>query len=229
MKKPAAACDLKTCFVCKYSLKGWLPLIETHRENRLFKKGEPIFSKGQPVQGIYFVYTGIVKVYEQWGKEKELILHFAKKGDILGYRGLGDEKIYPVTAIALEPVTVCFIELSFFESSLQVNHPLTYQLLKFYTNELQAAEKRMRNLAHMEVKGRVADMLLLLQKRFGQHKDGFINITLTRQDMASFAGTTYETLFRVMNDLATDKLIKISGRKVGILKEAGLKALVEEK
>jgi CRP/FNR family transcriptional regulator len=84
----------------------------------------------------------------------------------------------------------------------------------------------MRNLAHMEVKGRVAETLLLLKKRFGQNRDGFLNITLTRQDMASFAGTTYETVFRVMSDLVADKLIKVSGKKTGILKEAQLLALV---
>jgi CRP/FNR family transcriptional regulator len=44
--------------------------------------------------------------------------------------------------------------------------------------------------------------------------------------MASFAGTTYETVFRVMSDLVADKLIKVSGKKTGILKEAQLLALV---
>jgi CRP/FNR family transcriptional regulator len=145
---------------------------------------------------------------------------------MLGFRGLGNRQVYPVSATALEPVTVCFVNLDFFENSLQVNPQLTYRLLKFYTNELQEAEKRMRNLAHMEVKGRVAETLLLLKKRFGQNRDGFLNITLTRQDMASFAGTTYETVFRVMSDLVADKLIKVSGKKTGILKEAQLLTLV---
>lgn len=226
MKTPDSCCDLKTCFLCRHSFEGWMPLIEANRDNRRYRKGERIFEEGRPVQGIYFLYSGKVKVHKRWGQEKELILHFAKKGDMLGFRGLGNRQVYPVSATALEPVTVCFVSLDFFENSLQVNPQLTYRLLKFYTNELQEAEKRMRNLAHMEVKGRVAETLLLLKKRFGQNRDGFLNITLTRQDMASFAGTTYETVFRVMSDLVADKLIKVSGKKTGILKEAQLLALV---
>lgn len=44
---------------------------------------------------------------------------------------------------------------------------------------------------------------------------------------ASFAGTTYETVFRVMSDLEADRLIKIAGKKVGILKEEGLQTFIE--
>jgi CRP-like cAMP-binding protein len=225
MKKKEVCCDLKTCFLCKHSLDEWLPLIGAQKKNLEFKKGEVIFEEGQPVAGIYFLFNGIVKVHKRWGREKELILHLAQKGDMIGYRGLGDQKTYPVTATALQPTTVCFIELAFFESTLKVNHLLTYQLLKFYTNELQEAENRMRNLAHMEVKGRIAATLLLLKKRFGQGKDGFIRLIISRQDMASFAGTTYETLFRSMNELANDKIIRITGKKIGIIKEAKLEEL----
>lgn len=222
-------CDLKTCVLCRQSLEGWMTLIEANRKNLYFKKGEVIFEEGQAVKGIYFLFSGIVKVHKPWGKEKELILHFAKKGDMVGYRGLGNKKTYPVTATALEPVTVCFIDLAFFESTLQVNHQLTYYLLKFYTNELQEAENRMRNLAHMDVKGRIAESLLVLKKRFGQGKDGYIKITVSRQDMASFAGTTYETLFRTMNELVNDKLIRITGKKIAILKDPALEALSANK
>lgn len=228
MKKTDNACDLASCFLCKNSLKGWLPAIDTTKKNLHFKKGKLIFEEGENVLGIYFLYAGKVKVHKQWGKEKQLILHFAKQGDIIGYRGLGNERIYPVSATALEDVTVCFIELSFFETILETNHQLTYALMKFYANALQEAEKRMRNLAHMEVKGRIAETLLVLKNRFGQNEHGFINITLTRQDMASFSGTTYETFFRVITELKRKKIIKLSEKKIAILNEEKLIRLTME-
>jgi CRP-like cAMP-binding protein len=55
-----------------------------HKKNYKVKKGEVIFKEGDPVTGIFFVNTGIVKVHKRWGADKELILRFAKEAKYLG-------------------------------------------------------------------------------------------------------------------------------------------------
>lgn len=223
MKKSNKSCDLKSCFLCTGCLPEWLLPLEMHRQNFIFKKGETIFSEGDSVKGIFFLYQGKVKVHTQWGSGKQLILRFAKEGDIIGYRGLGKEKVYPVSASALENVNVCFIDNVFFETTLQVNHSLTYRFMQFYANELQDAEKRLGNLVHKEVKVRVAETLLMLKNHFGERPDGFIDILLTKQDLASYAGTTYETYSRVINELVKKKVVRQSGKDIGIRNEALLR------
>lgn len=225
MARSPHTCNLKDCFLCQYVVTHWLPAIKANKTNIQFRKGEIIFNEGDKVKGIYFVYSGIVKVHKHWDEKKELIFRFAKSGEMFGYRGLGNEKIYPVSTTAIDDVTVCYIDLAFFDATLQANQSLTYKLMQFYANELQDAEKRMRNLVHMEVKGRVADTLLLLRANFGLSEDGYINIMLSRQDIASHAGTTYETLFRILQAFIKAKLIRVNGKKIFILKEAALKKL----
>ncbi len=229
MKKANHSCDLESCFLCARCIPDWLPAISANRQNLHFKKGETIFEEGGEVKGIYFLYEGIVKVHKRWGAERQLILHFAKGGDMIGYRGLGDDRRYPVTATALENSVVCFVDIRFFEATLQVNHQLTYFLMQFYANELQAAEQRMSNLAHMDVKGRVAETLLMLKGNFGESSTGSINISLSRQDMASYAGTIYETFFRMLNELAREQIIKIAGKDITILDENKLADLTKYK
>lgn len=216
MKKSKTDCDLKSCSFCKLCLKEWLPAIDANRETLHVKKGEAFIIEGEKVTGVYFVYDGAVKVHKKWG-EKELIVRFAKKGDIVGHRGLGNDPLYPVSATAIEPSTVCFIEINFFLSSLRVNQDFLYQLMMFFAEELKLSEKKMRNLAHMPVKGRVALALLTLEEKFGVLPDGFIDLTLTKQDLASYTGATYETVFRVLNELSDDKLIKLSGKTIAVL------------
>jgi len=75
----------------------------------------------------------------------------------------------------------------------------------------------MRNLAHMQVKGRVAQALLNLQQKFGVTPEGHIGITLSRQDLASFVGATYETVFRIINELSNEKLIALDGKDIILL------------
>ena len=177
--------------------------------------------------GMFFVYDGTVKVHKKWG-EKELIMRFAKKGDIVGHRGLGNELVYPVSATVLETSTVCFISNEFFQSSLKVNHEFLYALMLFFAEELKVSERKMRNMAHMPVKGRIANALMLLQNKFGKTDQGSINITLSRQDLASYAGTTYETVFRVLNELEDAGYITTSEKEIVIANEDGLNSLFTE-
>ncbi len=219
MKKNKKDCDLKSCFLCKRCLPEWLPAIDGNKKTLHFKKGEEIFTEGEPVNGMYFIYTGTVKVHKKWGKEKELIIRFAKDGDIIGHRGLGEEIIYPVSCTALEATTVCFIDLDFFNATLRVNSECTIGLLMFYAEELQRSEKKMNHLAHMQVKGRIAYSLLSLKNKFGVTPEGAIDIILSRQDLASYAGTTYETIFRILNEFTEAGYISISNKNIALLNE----------
>jgi CRP/FNR family transcriptional regulator len=210
------ACNVNGCFLCSFCIPAWKEAIALHKKTYQFKKGEDIFREGDPVKGIYFIYTGSVKVYKQWGEQKQLILRFAKAGDILGHRGLGGVVEYPIGATALEDSKACFISNDFLEATLKTNPELTYKLMHFYATELQKAEMRMRDLAHMEVKGRVAEALLELKNIFGVNHDQHIAATITRQDIASYAGTTYETVFKFFNELAEEKIIATNGKSIKI-------------
>ncbi len=218
-------CDFKSCFFCRLCLTEWIPALETHRKNLHFNKGELIFTEGEKVLGMYFIYSGKVKVHKKWGEEKELIIRFAGKGAIVGHRGLGGDNHYPISATALEPTTVCFFDLDFFTASLKVNNEFAYQLMLFYAEELQESERRMRNMAHMSVKGRLAYALCLLQKRFAKTEEGFIGITLSKQDLASYVGATYETVFRTLSELTSENIITLSGKNISIINESKLKGL----
>jgi len=85
-----------------------------------------------------------------------------------------------------------------------------------------------RNLVHMPVKGRIAQAFLTLRDQFGINSDGANDIELTRQDLASFAGASYETLFKVMNEFIEEKLITVSGKNIRINNEVMLKKLTDE-
>ena len=220
-------CNLSDCFLCKTCIPDWKAAVALNKTTWLIKKGRVIISEGDPVKGIYFLISGSVKVSKKWGDDKELILRFAGAGDILGYRGLGGEAQYPISATALEDCQVCFIPNTFLEATLKVNHELTYQLMHFYAAELQKAEKRMRDLAHMEVKGRIASALLHIADAFGLDNEQFIAAGITRQDIASYAGTTYETVFKFFAELTDKAIISTNGKRIRIDNSGELKTFIK--
>ncbi|MCF3109126.1 Crp/Fnr family transcriptional regulator [Niabella sp. CC-SYL272] len=211
----------------RHCMPEWRTTVDANRQLLVVKKGQPVFSEKEIVKGVFFIRKGKVKIHQRWGNEKELIIRFAKNGDMIGYRGLGKGKVYPVSATALEDTELMYLDIPFFEATLQVNPRLTYALMDFYANELEATEKRVRNMAHMEVKGRIAEAILMLHERFGVNDAGYIDIKLTRQDMASFVGTTYETISRTISELEAEKLIRTSGKNIALLKEKQLMKLAE--
>jgi len=195
----------------------WKEIIALKKTTLSVKKGKPIFSEGEKVTGIFFLYAGYVKVHKQWLGQKDLILRFAAPGDILGHRGLGGVDYYPVTATALEDSRLCYISNDFLDISLKANPTLTYQLMHFYAAELQRTEQRMRDMVHMEVKGRVAGALLEIAG---------LPLTITRQDIASYAGTTYETVFKFFTELTSEKIISTSGKDIRINDPIRLKSYI---
>jgi CRP-like cAMP-binding protein len=228
MKKSKSECDTNSCFLCQNCLKQWHPAIAANKKNFKVKKGEVIFNEGDAVNGVYFVYRGIVKVHKKWGSEKELIVRFATNGAIFGHRGLGGNNLYPISATALEDSVICYMDIDFFESTLKVNTDFTYTLMMFFASELQESERKMRNLAHMSVKGRVAQALISLQTQFGTKEDGSINIELSRQDLASYSGATYETVFRVLNEILKEGIIESTGKKIIVRDQEKLLELTAE-
>lgn len=225
MKPAKQACNTNTCLLCRLCQPAWKPAVAAHKKNFSVKKGASLFSEGDPVTGIYFIYEGSMKVHKHWGRDKELIVRFAGSGDIVGHRGIGTDLIYPVSATALEASTVCYFDLDFFQQTLQVNTHFLHELMLFYARELQESERRMGNLAHMPVKGRIASALLHLEQKFGMD-NGFINFPLSRQDIASYTGTTYETAWRMMQELAKEGLIALEDKRYAVLQHDALRTLV---
>ena len=223
-----ATCDVSSCFLCSHCIPEWKEVIGLHKKTFSFRKGETIFLEGEKVNGIYFMYSGAAKVHKRWGQQKDLILRFVKAGDILGHRGLGPADTYPVTATALTESKACFITAEFLETTFRVDPGFTHRLMQFYSAELQKAELRMRNLALMEVRSRVAETLLELLQVYGRNKEHHISVPVTRQDIAAYAGTTYETVFKFLKSLSAAKIISVAGKSIRINAEAKLRKMVKE-
>jgi CRP-like cAMP-binding protein len=228
MKLSKKIYPLKNCYLSSNCIKEWLPAIEANKKVYEFKKGELLFKEGDLVEGIYFVYAGNVKVHKKWG-DKELILRFASEGSILGHRGLSsNNKNYPISATALENGALASISLEFFNSTIKVNPDFTQKLLMFFADELQESERKMRNIAHMSVKGRLANALLSFSDKFGTDEQNVLKIELSKQDFASYIGATYETLFRILSELIEQKAVKVDKRKISILEESKLIELAKK-
>jgi len=68
----------------------------------------------------------------------------------------------------------------------------------------------------MEVKGRIVLALFEIIDAFGTDENGYISLQISRQDIASYAGTTYETVFKFFTELTGKGILSTSGKSIKI-------------
>ncbi|MFH4965660.1 Crp/Fnr family transcriptional regulator [Gaetbulibacter sp. M235] len=191
------------------------------------KKGQQFIIEGAPVNGLFFVLRGKVKVFRTGINGREQIVRFAKSGEIIGHRGFGTEEYYSIGAIALEDTVLCYFSKDVLQDMLLKYPELTYDLMLFYANELNRSESKVKSLSQMTVRERVVDTLLYINRKFNQ-KNNYLDLILSRKEYADFAGTTEEQVIRVFSLLKKEKLIVANGKRIGILNERLLKQEIEE-
>ena len=80
-------------------------------------------------------------------------------------------------------------------------------------------------LAQKTVRERLAEVLLLLEQKLGTDPEGFIKISLTREEIANLIGTATESAIRLISEFKQDNYIEVEGRNLKILNHEKLRKL----
>ena len=195
------------------------------RKTVFFNKGEALFEEGNNVDGVYFIENGTAKLYKLGFNRKEQILRFIKEGDIIGYRALLICEAYQATAEAMSDLQAIFIPTDIFLHLLEVDSQLSYAMLQKISFELGESSNTVTFLAQKTVRERLAEVLLLLEQKLGTDPEGFIRISLTREEIANLIGTATESAIRLISEFKQDDYIAVEGRNIKILNHEKLKKL----
>ncbi len=207
-------CNSIVCLIKQHCLPIWIKKIELNKIQREYKAGDSIFREGDRIYGIYIILHGNVKVVISMGiNNKDQIVRLAANGHILGHRGYGGEK-YPVSAMALSDITVCFIDNDSFYDICINNPQFTIEMTMFYSRELRKAEIRIKYLAQMSAREKIAEVLLYQKDVFGMgEKNKNLNVCLSRLEIADMAGTTTTQVNKELRLFEEEKLIDKQGKE----------------
>lgn len=230
MKNPETdcySCTNSNCLIKRHCLDVGADKYLAKKKTIMCKKSANIFIEGSPTHSLYFVFSGKIKVMNTGINGREQTLRFAINGEMLGQRGFSKHQYYPVGAVALEDSIMCNFPLDTLQEMLHELPKLTYDFMIFFAEELNNSETKVRKFAQMSVRDKVIDALLYINRKFGQ-RNNFIDIQLSRKEIADFAGTTEEQVIRIISALKKEKLIKCVGKKVGIPDVELLKMEIDE-
>lgn len=181
------------------------------------KKGENIVTEGHVMNGIYCLKNGKCKLSKLNTNGKSQIVKFLRQGNILGQRSVLSEEPSGLTITALEDMQVCFIPKTRIMDAIKDNPVFSLQLIKNISHQLNEANESISMMAQKSVKERLADVLLKLHEIFGTDDEGFIDVKLTREEMANTIGTATESAIRLLSNFKASGLLEVKGRRIRIV------------
>lgn len=207
----------------------WQALLTEKTMHRSFEAGESIFREGDTAETLFIIRRGKAKVFSTFEPGASRILRFARDGQVLGHRGMGGDFTYTVSATALERTEVDGIPMPLFLSTLKANAPFAFYFMLFFAEELRRSEDQSKGLLNLGVEQRVAKAILAAHRCFGFDKDDrdLLAFTPSRQDLADYAGASYEATIRALSSLQRRKILKSVGPELRISDLKALQALLK--
>jgi CRP-like cAMP-binding protein len=207
-----ANCEAKSkSFMCS-TTDGISGAISGIRADCHYEPGQVIFRMGETPMGLFTVRSGVVKLESLTEEGDAHTLKLVGAGGILGYRTFFNGGVYKKTAIALEPVDLCFLPRKEVVELFNCHPELGLKLINQLTNDLDRAETKWIDQIDKGAPARIADALLFLN-------ESFKNTSWTRKEIAEWAGTTTETVIRTLAQFEKEGLIKQNYKNFTILSE----------
>jgi CRP-like cAMP-binding protein len=194
---------------------------------RHYDPGEVIFKQGGPEATIHFIRRGLVKLYVASPKGQDVVLTLLHAREFFGELSFIDGLPRPSSAAALAPTETVEIGRDDFFQVVKT-HPRTAEIL--YTvlaSRLRKSYDLITETSFLDVKTRVVRRLLELSDAFGKLGDNQIqvDVPLRQADLAAFAGTTRETLNRILAGMEREGLLSFHHGKITIKDLARLAAI----
>ncbi len=188
--------------------------LTAHCQTRTYPANSILINEGDNTDSLYVILEGEVKVYASDETGKEVILNILGPGEYFGELSLVDDQPRSASVMTLSPIKTMIISKSEFKRCLAENPELSFNLIRSLTKQVRALTDSVKNLALMDVYGRVAHTLLDLATDVdGKH---VIQQKLTHQDIANMVGASREMVSRILKDLTTGGYISVDKKHITI-------------
>lgn len=218
---------LRSCQLFTGLPPGDIPAIASFVIPKHLAKGEYLFREGARAEGFYVVQKGAVKVHRVNAEGKEQVIHLFRAVESFAEATLATEDGYPADARATELTTVLLIPKIDFIELLRVRPELALRMLGSMSQHLRVLVGLLDDLTLKDMETRLANWLLKRCPRPLPDKSCDIELDRTKRVLAAEMGATSETLSRSLAKFRDQKLLRVDGTIITLLKPRELEKLLE--
>lgn len=209
-----------------------LKALQEIKATSVYPKGALLCLEGQSPRGVFILCTGKAKLSTTSAEGKTIILRIAEPGEVLGLTAVVGNTPYEATVETLEPTQANFISNGDFVRFLEQNSDVGLKVAQQLTHNCKCAYDEIRSLGlSNSVPEKIAKLLLRwaqqpLDARKKTGNEIAFRVTLTQEEIAQFAGTSRETVSRVLSDFKKKGWLRVRGATWFILNKPELEKMV---
>jgi CRP-like cAMP-binding protein len=174
-----------------------------------------VYSEGSPADTLFFVESGLVKIYKRGDDNKEIILEIVSGNELLGDEALGTQQTRASSAEVLQEGVIYVIPRPVFLRLCEQRGELWRELSILLLERNRQLEKKIELLCLHDVEYRILYYMAQLAKTFGAKGSGSeYSIPLSQGELASLIGATRETTSTTLNALARRGVIRLGRRQL---------------
>jgi len=207
-------CSFKSLLFDKLSYEE-LGLLNQHRTFKDFKKGGKIVGEGQLVSTFLYVKTGLVKLSKYTLNKKNHIISIAKPKTFIGLLTVFSDRYFQYTITAIEPSSICFIEIDTFKELIGDNGGFALDVLGKICNVSDEIITSRVNICSKQLRGRIAYLLVYFAMEV--YNNTTFNLPITRRELGELIDMSTENVIRILSEFRKDGLISIHGNQIEII------------
>jgi CRP/FNR family cyclic AMP-dependent transcriptional regulator len=180
---------------------------------RSFPKNTIVVTEGERSDSLYVILSGRVKVFVSDEQGKELVLNVEGPGEYFGELAL-DEGPRTASVSTLEPCKLAMIANDALRGFLASHPDAALRLMRGLIGRIRHMTESIKDLALLDVYGRVAKLLLELAREVEGRL--IVDQRLTHQQVADRVSASREMVSRIFKDLATGGYIAVEDGRIVI-------------
>lgn len=184
---------------------------------RSFENESYIFRQGETPRHLFLVLEGKVIIAKDFASGRRDVLFVVEQGDVFGEMFLfADAGNYWYDAIAQGKVRVLEIPWNFFycfcSNACEHHRMITRNMLEIQSEKNFFMTRKLHLLSGTTLRERIS---LWLLEQAGE--DNIVNLTMNREELADYLGTTRPSLSRELMKMQQEKLIEADRSKIRII------------
>ena len=187
------------------------------------RRGQVIFQAGDLSRHIFRVMSGLVRTSRRFADGRRQVVNFYLPNDFLG---LGAPVVHHYSAEAIADTMLMAYARRSLEAFLVEQPHIGDALFRLLSRRLNDAQQRAVDLGRKTAAERIVSFLLGMAERKGA--TGYLELPMTRRDIADHLCLTVETVSRILARLQAERLIAcLDARAIRLVDRAAMAARAE--